>query len=202
MKTATFALLFFCASLGFCGESRLVMVGPPEEDEAVKQLLSKVSKSCTDRDFRGFMDCFTPTKAESIRKKAEDAFICGKVDIDVQDFFVISSDDESISFGLRYFMTNGDSPKVMYCSKMVAKKYEDSLRIDCEQVRSRTSSAPPQQTLAAFNQPAAKPAGDLGQGAGWRFPNAVNGGEEAWLPKDILYMPGPSCANGNCRRRK
>lgn len=199
MRKAAFAIFLFCSSFAFCEEDgRLAMVGPPAEDEAVKNLLNKVSKSCSDRDFRGFMDCFTPSKAASIQKRAENAFICGKVDIDIQDFFVISADEESISFGLRYLMIQGDSPKVMYCSKMVAKRYEDSWRIDYEHVRSSESSAPSRHT--AVNNPV-NPAPKAGAGQGWRFPNAANGGEEAWLPKDILYMPGPSCANGNCRRR-
>jgi hypothetical protein len=179
------------------------MVGPPEEDEAIKQLLAKVSKSCSDCDFRGFMDCFTPSKAASIRQKAEHAFICGKVDFDVQDFFVISTGDESISFGIRYFMTEGESPKVMYCSKMVAKKCDDSWLIDYEHIRSRSSAAP--KMYAAVNLPVQQQQqrplpNNNGQAKGWRPPNPANGGEEAWLPKDILYMPGPSCANGNCRR--
>lgn len=194
-------IVFLLCSSSFA-EDRLTMVGPSAENEAVKELLDKLSKSCSEKDFRGFMDCFTPKKASDIKKDAEHAFICGGVTMDVLDFFIISADEESISFGLRYYWSEGGSDKVICCSKVVTKKIEDSWRIDSEQVKSRSSNSSSSSTV---NQPAPqiilRHAGAQQQASGWRRPNPANGGEEAWLPADIMYKPGPSCANGNCRIR-
>jgi hypothetical protein len=120
--------------------------------------------------------------------------------MDVVDFFLISADDESVSFGLRYFLKDSKSEKIMYCSKVVAKKCEHSLLIDSEQVKEKR---PPSDSYSSSSPPLAGPKplcadGRCDVNAGWRQPNPANGGEEAWLPQDILFKPGPSCANGNC----
>lgn len=206
MKTIITLLVFFCASIALCEEnSRPHMSVEASEDQAVKELLNKMSRFCTDRNFRGFIGCFTPNKASSIRKQMENAFICGTIDVDILDFFVISAEEDSMSFGVRYFLTEGESEKVMCCSKMVAKKLGDSWLIDSEDVRSRSRIAPVNNSFVVnAKRPAAaapkRPPVPQAQ-AGWRHPNPANGGEEAWLPPDMLYMPGPSCANGNCRVR-
>lgn len=183
---------------------RIAMVGPPVEEESVKELLGRISESCSKKDFRGFLNCFTAKKASSIRKAAENSFICGSIDMDVLDFFVISHDQDSICFGVRYSWDDSRSGKVIYCSKVIAKKQDDSWRIDSEEIREfRIHSASPSVQAVADRKKADCPDGmcnvrPAAQGQGWRLPNPANGGEEAFLPKDILYMPGPSCANGNC----
>lgn len=199
-------ILFIIAlqtSFAFADEPRLGMVGPPPDEDAIKQLLSKVSSSCSSKDFRGFMNCFTPKRAAAIRKTAEDSFICGSLSMDVLDFFLISSDEESISFGVKYVWSDERLGKVTYCSKVVAKRFGDDWLIDSEQIRNFSSQAAVSatQNVAVQQQ---KPVCVGGRcalpGGGWRAPNPANGGEEAFLPKDIMYKPGPSCANGNCRR--
>lgn len=196
--------IFACvalSSLSAIAEGRLSAIGPPPEDEAVKELLDSMSSACSKKDFRTFMDCFTPKKAASIRKVAEDAFICGTVDVEVMEFFVLSSDEESVSFGLKYKM--GGSEGAVMSSKIVAKRCDGVLKIDSEIVKSVKHSNPPPTTVVgrAAANPCANGRCEVrapGAPVAWRHPNPANGGEEEWLPRDIMYVPGPSCANGNC----
>lgn len=194
-------LSFFLCAFSCVAAERLTMTGPPAEEEAVKEILEKVSKSCSGRDFRGFMECFTEKKAASIRKCAENAFICGGVDVDVLDFFVISSEEDSVSFGVRYHWSQAKLEKVTYCSKMVIKKSGDSWRIDSEEVRSRTFSDGPSFSSFAANLPP-QPAANQEQQPqaprqqqqkdGW----LINKGEVD-LPLGAPYKPG-GCSGGRC----
>lgn len=196
MRTIFCLAAFLVANSSLSQEVRPTMLAQPPEQDAIKELLDRVSNCCSQQDFRGFMDCFTPSKASSIRKKAEHSFICGRVNMDVLDFFVISASDESISFGLRYVFSEGGS-KALYCSKIVAKKVGDSWKIDSEQIKSMTDQGSPSSSIVVANNPVRPRQAD----GAWRLPDPANGGEEAWLPPDIMYKPGPSCANGNCRVR-
>lgn len=209
MRTRLFAF-FILISPALCWADRPTMTGPPPEDEAIRDLVDLLSESCSKKNFRAYMDCFTPKAAETIKKSAENAFICYDMKLDVLESFVISADEETITFGLKYDLSEGSSRKTI-CSKVVAKRYDSGLKIDSEQIRdiriagARIASAlqvRPALQINANVQPCAN-----GQCPPPRpnpirtFPNPANGGEEAWLPKDIGYTPGPSCANGNCAVR-
>lgn len=203
----TLSLLFAVLAFVPClADDRPTMKPSSPDHEAVRELMDKISESCSRRDFMNFICCFTPERAASIRRRAEDIFIMGHVNLDVVDFFVISSDEQSLSFGLNYTW-EGPGGKVTYYSKVVAKRTDDDLLIDSEQIKHKKSLAPPPSKFAKADCPGGMcnvPAPNCPGGVcnvpapKWRAPNPANGGEEAWLPKDILYTPGPSCANGNC----
>lgn len=190
------AFVFLCSAC--FAEDRIRVVLPLPEEEAVDGLVKMISSACSRRSFREYMDCFTPERAKLIRRSVENMFICGDAEMEIVDSFLISADDDSIEFGLRYVMMEPSSPTRIFCSKVVAKKVGDSWKIDSEEIRSVKNREEPPRTIAA-REPV-RPAVN-NQPAGWRFPNPANGGEEAWLPKDIGYRPGPSCANGQCRVR-
>lgn len=211
MKRFLFALLLAMVGSESFGDPRPSAVGPPPEEEAVKELLESISGACSRKDFRAFMNCFTPKKAAAMRSKVEDAFICGDVRMEVIEHFILSSDDESVSFGVKYKIGNPEG--LVLSSKVVAKRCDGSLKVDSEvikDVKSTFSLKPPQRVAAVAVGPcpdgrcpvAPCPDGRCPPRApvAWRAPNPANGGEEAWLPKDIMYTPGPSCANGNCGR--
>ena len=189
------------ASACLAGE-RPAMVSPPSDEQAVKDLLGVLCSACSERNFRRYIECFTPNKAASIRKSTEDAFICHDLNMDVLEHFIISSDDESIVLGVRYKLDKSGDSRVFH-SKVVLKNVDSGWKIDSEQVRKVKAKDPPAQTFATGRN--ANPACPGGRcnlpapQAQWRYPNPANGGEEAWLPRDIGYRPGPSCANGQCR---
>lgn len=158
------------------------MIAQPVEQDVIKELLNKASESCDQNDFRGFMSCFTPSRASAIRKNVEHAFICDKVRIEVLDFFVISTQDQSISFGLRYMLANGNS-KTLYCSKVIAKKIGDSWLIDSEQVKSMSvENQMPNYSARAENV---------------QFEIGEEPGRPEWCPPGIGWVPG-GCVGGRC----
>lgn len=181
MRTIFFLIVLLAANQSFSQEVRPTMLTQPPERDAIKDLLDRVSNCCFEQDFRGFMNCFTPSKASSIRKRAEHSFICGRVSMDVLDFFVISSSEESISFGLRYVFSEGES-KALYCSKIVAKKVGDSWKIDSEQVKS---------VSADKKSPSY-------ENANAQFEIGKEPGRPDWCPPGIEWIQGPDCANGRC----
>ena len=204
MKNLLAILMLGFPVLSLAEESRLTMADGQYYEDSVEKLLKTVSSACTDKDFRKYMDCFTPKMASSIRKGAEDTFICRDVSMEIIEHFVISSSEDSVSLGLKYVCVDKtSSDKIIYRSKIVLKKVGDSWKIDSEQVKNCSGSGAPQQSQIAGcvggNCPTPRPQNQ--NNGGWRYPNPANGGEEAWLPRDILYMPSPSCANGNCRVR-
>lgn len=131
----------------------------------------------------------------------EDAFICHDLNMEVLEHFIISSDEESIVLGVRYKVDRSGEGKVFH-SKVVLKNLDGEWRIESEQVKKVKAKDPPAQTFATGrNANPACPGGRCNPPdpqAQWRYPNPANGGEEAWLPRDIGYRPGPSCANGQC----
>lgn len=182
-------------------DDRPRMVPPPPEEEAVKDLLEVLSSSCSEKNFRRYIACFTPNKASSVKKSMADAFICHDLSMEVMEHFIISSDEESIVLGVRYKVDRSGEGKVFH-SKVVLKNMDGEWKIDSEQVK-KVNLKEQRQTSFAVQNPACPggrcniPAPQVG--GGWRFPDPANGGEEAWLPRDIGYRPGPSCANGQCR---
>lgn len=202
MRRLLFVFLLTVVGSESFGE-RPSAVGPPPEEEAVKELLESISGACSRKDFLTFMDCFTPKKAASMRARVEDAFICGNVRMEVIEHFILSSDEDSVSFGLKYKI--GDSEGLTLSSKVVAKRCDGVLKVDSEVIKDvrPTSNPRTMQGAIAAAAPAAPCVGGRcppRQMPAWRAPNPANGGEEEWLPRDIMYIPGPSCANGNCGR--
>lgn len=202
MRIPTLAFAFLTlASSSLADGDRPKMVPPPPEEEAVKDLLGTLSSACSEKNFRRFIGCFTPDKASSIRKSMEDAFIChDDLNMEVLEHFIISSDDESIVLGVRYKVDRSGEGKVFH-SKVVLKNMGGDWKIDSEQVKRVNAKERQVQTSFVAQNPAC-PDGRCNipvPQTQWRYPNPANGGEEAWLPRDIGYTPGPSCANGQCR---
>ena len=210
MRSLVLSAILFCAIPAIAAERLAVVVPPPEEDE-LQSLLETVSDSCSKKDFRTFINCFTPSRQSVVRGRMEDFFICGDFKLDVLDHFIISHDGELVVFGLKYEWSSHSGRATLF-SKVVAKRCGGVLKLDTEQVRKVAFSEQlvPKSEIAARDCPGgvcgipvkdcpggvcAPPAGQ-----GWRFPIPENGGEEAFLPRDIGYIPGPSCANGNCGR--
>lgn len=208
MKNLLAFLLLTIPTFSIADDVRITMSDGSSYEDSVEKLLDTVSSACTDKNFQKYMDCFTPKMASTIRKGAEDTFICRDVTMDVLEHFVISSSEDSVSIGLKYIcMDRTSSEKITYRSKIVLKRVGDSWKIDSEQVKNCSSSSPSSQSqlvAGCANGNCPIPGAQNNGGAprpqdnGWRFPNPANGGEEAWLPRDILYKPGPSCANGKC----
>lgn len=175
----------------FAAEPRLVMVEPPPEEDELALLLDAVSESCEEKDFRTFIKCFVPSRQPAVRAKMEDHFICGDVCLDIVEHFIISHDEDELVFGLKYEWAS-HSGKATLFSKMVAKRCDGVLKLDSEQVRKVSFS----EQLIPRSDGLFKdcPGGICGLPA--RFPE--NGGEDMWLPKDVIRVPGPSCLNGNC----
>lgn len=210
MRRFAFLAVLFCFAPVVAAERLAVVVPTPEEDE-LQSLLEVVSDSCSKKDFRTFIDCFTPERRSAVRGRMEDFFICGDLGLDVLEHFIISHDGDEVVFGLRYEWSSHSGSATIF-SKVVAKRHEGVLKLDSEQVRKVAfseqlvpkSEAPAKDCPGGFCGVPAKncPGGVCPPpaGQGWRFPIPENGGEEAFLPRDIGYIPGPSCANGNCGR--
>lgn len=203
MRILMSIVLATLASVCLADQERPRMIPPPPEEEAVKDLLGTLSSACSERNFRRYMECFTPDKASTMRKSMEDAFICHDLNMEVLEHFIISSDEESIVLGVRYKIDKSGEGMVFH-SKVVLKNLGGEWKIDSEQVKKVKAKEQPAQISVAARNPAC-PDGRCNLPAPqapkvqWRFPNPANGGEEAWLPSDIGYRPGPSCANGRCR---
>lgn len=207
-KIIFFLFAFFIANNLLCEEDeRLKAIRLPKEQQIVDDLLKKISWSCSNNNFIEFIDCFTSKKASSIRRKAEDAFICGNVDMEVLNHFIISKEDDLISFGIKYSWSQGIK-KIIYCSKIVLKNENENWKIDSEDVRNcylndsidifEDEQEP--EWIHNFAQPN-QPAQVAPLKQNWRLPNPTNGGIEAILPKDIMFVPGSSCAEGKCNIR-
>jgi hypothetical protein len=185
------------------GSGRPKMLSPPPDEEIVKSLFDTLSSACSNGKFRDYMNCFTPGRASVIRRAAENFFICGDSQMEVLDHFVISSGDETIEVGVRYMISESSNSRVV-CSKVFVKKVDDSWRIDSEEIRDVKSRGTSPQKVPNFvaqnqNQGCANGRCPPSRPTKRTYPNPANGGEEAWLPRDIGYTPGPSCANGQCR---
>jgi ketosteroid isomerase-like protein len=204
MKIPLSFLPFLFAAVSFGGEERVSMSSyhAPEE-ETVKNLVSSMSSACSNKDFKVYMACFTPQRASLIRKRVEEVFICHDLDMEVEKFFIMDSSDDSITFGVRYVCIDRSSAgKTTFSSKIVAKNCDGSWKIDSEQVKDARHTPPPKAKASPVNFNIGCVGGQCpAPGGAWRKPIRENGGEEAWLPADIGYMPGPSCANGNCAVR-
>jgi hypothetical protein len=181
------------------------MSSPPPDEEIVKVLFDELSSACSKGRFRDYMNCFTPSRASVIRRAAEDFFICGDAQMEVLDHFVISSGDETIEVGVKYMISDSSAhDSRIVCSKVFVKKIDDSWKINSEEIRdvkSRGTSPQKVPNFVAQNQNQGCSNGRCSPSPPPKrtYPNPANGGEEAWLPKDIGYTPGPSCANGQCR---
>lgn len=186
------------ASVCLADGDRPKMLPPPPEEEAVKDLLGSLSSACSEKNFRRYVGCFTPDKASAVKKSMEDTFICHDLNMEVLEHFIISSDEESIVIGLRYKMDKSGEGRILH-SRVVLKSVDGEWKIDSEQVKKVDGTRRQVQTSFIAGNPDRPDRRNLpGPKPQWRFPDPANGGEEAWLPRDIGYTPGPSCANGQC----
>lgn len=192
-------MFFIINKILLAEDKRINVLISSKENQIIDDLLKKISWSCSNNNFIEFMDCFTSKKASSIRKKAENAFICGNIDMEILNHFLISKEENEISFGVKYIL-NEDSKKIIFCSKIFLKNENGVWKIDSEDVRNSYFESindsdwiddlfvPEQQIVPANNE-------------NWRLPNPNNGGIESILPRDIMFVPGSSCAEGKCNIR-
>lgn len=166
-------------------DGRVVMVGPSSTEEAVKTITSSLESACNKRDVLGFLSQFTPQRAAKIRRSIEDLFICRDIEIEILNTLILSSNEASIVFGVRYSWHDGINPKQVIASRVTAKKVREAWMLDSEEILSRSATK------------------GLSRESDAPFANVVGGplpcqDRPDWIPADIGWAPGGGCANGRC----
>lgn len=167
---------------------RIKVAIPDEAEQQTKELMDKVSSYCNDKNFKGFMGCFTKKMRSEIQKKMEDLFLQHEMTMTIEELVVYNDDDSKIEFGMKYSWDSNHGHTNVIFSKVVAKKEEGEWRVDSEKV----------QNVVANNRNAAP---NVNQNANFDF---KGGGQvqfnvnDEFLPRDIKKRPGGGCADGKC----
>jgi hypothetical protein len=184
----------FCPDPSFAAD-RITVIVPPANQEAAEELVDSLASACNRGDFVGFMDHFTPTHANRIRRRMEDVFIKRDPQMDIQKVTLLSDSDDRITFGVRYSWHEKDRPEQIVASKIAAKKMNGKWRLDNETVTSVD------RMVADSNLPD-KPGSDAVPAAWNAFdpPAARINPALEHLRGDIGIRPGLGCVNGRCGR--
>ena len=181
------AVAVFAICVCPCAASeRVVMVGPPEEQEIAKGLVEEMVACCNRKQFRDFMSHFTPTRAAAIRKTMEHLFITQDIEMQLLSLVVLSHSNNQLVFGLRYEWAERGHPKRLTCSRITAVRSDDLWQVESEEVLSVSGGMPPAQNSLPGQRL------DFG-GAGVVVLNPA----DDFLPRDIGRSAG-GCAGGRC----
>lgn len=175
---------------------RIKVIVPPAGQEAAEELVDSLASACNRGDFVGFMDHFTPTHANRIRRRMEDVFIKRDPQMDIRKVTLLSESDDRITFGVRYSWNEKDGPEEIVASKVAAKKVNGKWKLDNEIVTSVD------RMVADSNLP--ERSGSDAVPAAWNAfdpPAAHINPALEHLRGDIGIRPGLGCANGRCAVR-
>lgn len=177
------------------GADRISVIVPPAGQECAEELAGSLASSCNRGDFVAFMDHFTPAQERRVRSRMEDLFIKHQPQMEILKVTLLSEEENTITFGVRYAWHDRSKPEEVFASKVVARKVNGLWKLDGEAVKSVERSA----SNSGYT--------DAGQGdalpAVWNpFNPPANQIDPALehLRGDIGIRPGLGCANGRCGR--
>jgi hypothetical protein len=173
---------------------RVAVIVPPAGQEAAEALVESLEGACNRGDFIGFIGHFTPAHGRRIRRRMEDIFVTHQPTMDIRRVTLLSEDDATITFGVRYAWHPKDKPEEVFASKVTARKVAGEWKLDREEVKDvsvtggdgdygRNDRVAGPMGFNPFNPPADLIDPDLEH-----------------LRGDIGIRPGRGCADGRCGR--
>jgi hypothetical protein len=175
---------------------RIKVIVPPAGQQSAEELVGSLASACNRGDFVGFMDHFSPSHGNRIRKRMEDVFIQHQPKMEIRQVTLLSEEGDRITFGVRYGWHDRNTPEVVVASKITARKIEGQWKLDGETLKAVN------RTGAATDY--AERSGDAVVPAAWNpFDPPAHMIDPALerLRGDIGIQPGRGCADGKCAVR-
>jgi hypothetical protein len=118
--------------------ARVKMLPPDEDEELVKSLLDAIASSMKDKNLRKYSSCFTKEFMSKNKSKTALMFLEDNLNINVEKFQIVESDDSQVEFVIKYTTSFGKN-EFTNVSNIFAKKENDGLVVNKENVISSVS---------------------------------------------------------------
>lgn len=138
MKRLIFVLTFFAAS-SVIAEERLKVAIPSEDEAQVQKFLEKMKDAVNNEDYKAYLSCLTKELASKTKKKTAAMFLQHDMNMELQGFSIVESDDNVIEFVAKYTLDFGDSSNT-FVSSIKATRSEDSLLLSNEEIISKNNN--------------------------------------------------------------
>lgn len=171
---------------------RVVVIAPPAGQDAAEAIVGSLESACNRGDFIGFIGHFTPAHGNRIRRRMEDIFIKHQPRMSVRQVMLLSEDDTSLTFGIRYAWHPKDEPEEVFSSKIKAKRIAGEWKLDGEDVKAVSRSAGDSGSSRDD-----RAAGRIGFNP-FNPPVDLIDPDLEHLRGDVGIRPGQGCANGRC----
>jgi len=139
MKNLFFSVLLvsFCVP-AFSNDilNNRVTVRHDQDEEMVRDLLSKLEESMNNDNLRDYLSCFTPEYAKKTKKEAAVMFVEHDLSLEFDNFQIVETDGDQIEFVVKY-NTNYTGDNVTTIANVLAERENDGLLVANQRIVSQ-----------------------------------------------------------------